>query len=232
MASYSVSLLEKKEIARNTWAFAFEKPSTFSFSPGQFTTMIVQIDKGRTDSRDMTIASSPLDETICIVTKIPEQRSTFKHALVSLPVGGSVSLTKPAGGFVLRSETPHVFLAGGIGITPFYSMLKFASQKEMEIPLSLFVSFSSKEDMIFYSDLKSLQTRNTSIVYSLTNSCAGWEDETGRISEKMIRKYVQDIKSQTFMIAGPVAMVDDTNKMLLEMGVLAESIKIDYFTGY
>lgn len=233
MVSYWVKLLEKKEIALGTWAFYFDKPADFTFSAGQFTTMHVNISNGKRDSRDMTIASSPLDEELCIVTKIGEQRSQFKQALFELPIGQTVTLSKPAGGFILRKEsTPYIFLAGGIGITPFYSMLKFAWQTDMMIPLRLFVSFSSQEESIFYEELQRMQKNSLHVVYSLTNPSNGWCGETGRISEKMIEKYIQDIANTIFMIAGPVEMVDEMQSMLLEMGVVQENIRIDYFTGY
>ena len=232
MVSYPVKLLEKKEIARDTWSFSFEKPTDFAFSPGQFTTFTLQLPNGTTDSRDMTIASSPLDTDIRIVTKINEKRSAFKQEMMALPIQTEVSLTRPAGGFVLREEKPHIFLAGGIGITPFYSMLKFASQNEMKSMLSLFVSFSTAEEIIFSNELEKLEKENLHVVYSLTNSSNGWKGETGRISEKMIGKYIQDMNNRIFMIAGPVEMVDEMNDMLLKMGVSAENIRIDYFTGY
>lgn len=233
MVTYAVKLIKKKEIAHNTWAFSFEKPSGFTFLPGQFTTVIAQLPSGKTDSRDMTIASSPLDESLCIVTKINEKRSAFKQSLVALPIRGEVAVTRPAGGFVIREEEkPHVFLAGGIGITPFYSMLMFTSKKNIPTPFLLFVSFSSKEEVIYCEELKQLERSNLTVVYSVTNPPHEWEGEAGRISEKMIGKYLQDITNTIFMIAGPVEMVDDMQAMLLGMGIPSSNIRIDYFTGY
>lgn len=220
-------LLSKQQIAKDTWLFTFEKKHT-KHTAGQYTTMYLG-----NDNRDFTIASSPREEkTFSIITK--KGISNFKKKLFSLRIGSALQMEQPAGGFVLPEDTKtaYVFLAGGIGMTPFLSMISFFHEKKYTMPLTLFVSFSKKEQMIFYDMLQKIQQENPfiRIIYTLSQDI--WDKETGRISENLIKKYISDIHSVEYLIAGGEKMVEDTEKMLLDMGIEESKIRIDIFTGY
>src|SRR5260221_5442694 len=152
----SVVFLKKEKIAKDTWKFSFKRDKNFLFSPGQYGSMFFG-----EDSRDFTIASSPLEKDVFFfVTK--NGRSVFKQKLFALSAGSAVVVAKPAGGFTLREDStaPLVFLAGGIGITPFYSMITYAHAVGLKIQITLIASFSKKEYIIFYEELKKIEKEN------------------------------------------------------------------------
>lgn len=228
---YKVKLLRKEKIAKDTWLFAFEKPEGYVFIPGQYQTFTLALPNGKTDWRDMTIASSPHYLELLLVTKIHEMPSLFKKTLFDLPIGGTISLEGPNGGFTIRDEdSPHVFLAGGIGVTVFHSMLQDAAENAVDIQMTLLASFSKKEDIVYYEELKKLENKNRKIIYTLTQD--NWEGEAGSMSEKLLKKYVPNIKESIFMIAGGQDFVDAMQELLGQMGVPSDHIRIDYFTGY
>lgn len=223
-----VQLIKKEKIGKDTWSFSFKKIKEFLFLPGQY----VSIFFGN-DTRDFTIASSPLQkDEFFIVTK--EGISEFKNQFFSVPPGSIITLKSPSGGFVLDEKdiAPHVFLAGGIGMTPFYSMITYGNEKKLNTPMTLLVSFSKKEDVIFYNQLKDIAEKNPliNIQYSLSQDT--WDGERGRISEKLIQKYVPKIRETKYLIAGGEKMVEDTEELLLKMGIDPKNIRIDIFTGY
>lgn len=227
MSEIQVSFKKKEQIAKNSWIFFFAK-TDFDFLPGQYVTIFLG-----NDSRDFTIASSPLDkDSFFIVTNKGE--SSFKNRLFSLKTNAIVEMQRPTGGFILREDdhVPRVFLAGGIGITPFYSMICYANEKKLQIPITLLVSFSKKRDIIFYDELLQIEKRNEKIkiIYTLTQE--KWENDIGRISDILIRKHMGDVLSAEYMIAGGEQMVEDTEELLLKMGIDQRRIRIDIFTGY
>lgn len=224
----SVQLLKKEKIAKNTWQFWFSRPNLFAFKPGQYTTVFL----GK-ENRDFTVCADPGNKkTFSIVTK--PGVSIFKKSLFALVPGLVVKMKKPSGGFVLQDTdtSPKVFLAGGIGITPFYSMIQDVCSKNDKRDITLIASFSKKDHMIFYDELMQIQkeNKNVRIVYSLTQE--EWDGETGRISGQLVKKYAPNVHVAEFLIAGGEQMVYDTEESLLQVNVPQEKIRLDIFTGY
>lgn len=227
---YTVPLLRKEKLAKDTWLFAFQKPQGYVFTPGQYQTFTLNLPNGKTDWRDMTITSSPDHKELWLVTKIQKEHSEFKEQLLRLPIGSSIHLAGPNGGFTMREEKPHVFLAGGIGINVFHSILMDGAKRNILLPITLIASFATQEDIIFHEDLKKIENEKRKIVYTLTKEA--WEGEKGRITQTMIQKYIPDWSNTIFMVAGGQAFVDAMNEMLLQMKIPQDNIRIDYFTGY
>lgn len=228
---YKVKLLRKEKLAKDTWLFAFEKPEGYTFIPGQYQTFTLELPNGKTDWRDMTITSSPHHHELWLVTKIQKKPSLFKKILLDLSLGSFIQVEGPSGGFTVREQTkPHVFLAGGIGVTVFHSMLQNAAENDLDVPMKLLASFSKKEDIVYYEELKKLENKNRKIIYTLTQD--NWEGEAGRITEELVKKYISDMQKPIFMIAGGQAFVDAMQELLVHLGVPADHIRIDYFTGY
>lgn len=227
---YQVKLLRKEKLARDTWLFAFEKPSGYIFVPGQYHTFTLSLPSGKTDWRDMTITSSPHHHELWLVTKISKNSSVFKRELNALPIGSAITLEGPSGGFTIRDEKSHVFLSGGIGINVFHSILMDAAEKNSQIPMTLFASFSTKHDKLFYKELKKIENDKRNIIFTLTKE--EWNGERGRISKELLQKYVSTLRGNIYMIAGGQEFVDAMNELLLQMRVPEENIRIDYFTGY
>ena len=233
----------KKEIkAENTFSFFFDrKGSGFTFLPGQYIRMTLQHETpdNRGTGRFFTVYSSPSDlDYITITTKVIQ--STFKKTLADLKGGEVIKFFGPMGNFILDESdtTPRVLLAGGIGITPYHSMLRYAAAKNLSIPLTLLVSFSTKQEMVFYDELMEVAKAHNSIkvIYTITKpeqSMGEWSGETGRISADLLRKYVANIVDQKYYLVGPTVMVEAMHKMLQdELKLPEEKIISENFPGY
>ena len=181
-------------------------------------------EKGRGNSRMFTIASSPLEKDyIFIVTR--RGKSLFKKTLFNLKSHTSVKFYGPSGGLVLNElrKTPYIFLGLGIGITPFRSMIKYISQKNLNIPITLFVSFSKKENFCFYDELMDISKSNPNIkiIFSLT-----------RINDGLIKKYIKNINKHLYYIVGSPKAVLDLEEVVSGMGVSSDKISTEIFEGY
>ena len=238
---FYLPFVKKEKVARDTYSFYFRQNNQdFAFLPGQYVVITLDIKNPdqRGTSKPFTISSSPLEKQyIAITTKII--RSTFKKRLVELVPKELVKFSGPLGGFVLneKEKSPRIFLAGVIGITPFHSMITYTSTKKLSIPITLIVSFSTVEDLVFYKELSDIASKNPNIkvVYAVSRpeeSDVKWGGETGRISEELIKKYVPDFLKPQYFIVGPPAMVAAMEEVVRNMGVVNEKIFIENFTGY
>lgn len=225
--SFTLPFIKKERLAKDTYSFYFDRTKeTFNFLPGQYMRMILPHanpdDRGT--SRYFTISSSPHEkEHLMITTKIPQ--STFKKALANLEPGTKVQFFGPIGYFIekIESDKPFVFLAGGIGITPFYSLLKHAAHKKLTSPFALFASFSKPENIIFHKELTELSNKNKNIKTIFT---------TERFSEKLLKEKITDIYHPNYYIVGPPSMVEETKQMLENLEINSEQIFTEDFTGY
>lgn len=238
--NFTVKFIKKEEAALQTESFFFERPPDFEFIAGQYNrwTLPITANDRKGNSRLFSISSSPLGKDfVCLTTKLTG--SDFKNGLLNLKEGDQIQMFGPMGRFVLdeNDSRKKVFISGGIGITPFHSILNYVSGRELNMPITLLASFSTPEEMIFLDNLKQIENHKTNIkvVYSATRpeqSKIKWEGETGRIGENMIKKYVQNISESIFYVVGPPAMVESTKQMLLETNISLENIKVEQFTGY
>src|SRR5579872_3669409 len=174
MATQKMSLkfIKKVQLARETYSFYFTKPKNFNFLAGQY--LKLWFDKSYDDNTAyfFTIASSPLQPFLMITTKTTSQ-SNLKKKLLTLDVGEKVYASGPQGGFIFdEKNSNYVFLAGGIGITPFHSMILYASAKNLKNKILLIASFSSIEQLIFADELSSIASehKNIRVVYTISNS--------------------------------------------------------------
>lgn len=240
---FSLSLIKKEKVSQDAYAFYFDRTKNpdFEFRPGQYIRMTIPHENPdeRGSNRLFSLITSPLDkEKIGITTRIIQ--SSFKKALASLSEGSQVQFSGPRGMFIFDETDirPRVFLAGGIGITPFHSMLLYINEKKLSIPITFFASFSTVADIVFYDELMNFQKENPNIkiVYTVSRpeeSGEPWSGETGRISQELIKKYVGDISKALYMVAGPSAMVQAMFEIVQTMGgVPQDQIKKETFTGY
>jgi ferredoxin-NADP reductase len=237
---YTLRFLKKVAVAKDTYSFYFSRPEQFEFIAGQYNrwTLPITATDGRGASRFFTISSSPLEkEYITITTKIIQ--SDFKKALLELKENDEMKIFGPMGEFTLDESDvrEQIFIAGGIGITPFHSMLLYAGGKNLSLPLTLLASYSVPEEMVFYDELTQLAKEHQSIriVYTITKlqeSQTPWQGETGRVSEEMLKKYAKDVMQSVFYIVGPPPMVDGTKALLEQMKIPGENIRTEQFTGY
>jgi ferredoxin-NADP reductase len=240
VSAYTSRLLNRVEVAEGTMAFQFEKPPGFDFKPGQSVDLTL-LNPPETDSegnvRTFSIASAAFEDQLMFVTRM--RNTAFKRSLKKVPLGTVVKMDSAMGSFTLHknSAKPAVFLAGGIGITPFSSIVRQADHDRVAHKLYLFYSNRRPEDAPFIEVLQNLEKTNPkfSFIATMTDvppSKKRWNGETGRINRDMLSKYLDDLRGPIYYIAGPPAMVGGMTKMLVESGVDEDDIRTDEFAGY
>lgn len=221
----NVQVLKKEMHPDNILFVYLHKPEGFNYQAGQF----VELRLGKSGEwYSFTLASAPLEEKLLIVTRVRE--SEFKQNLLSLDIGDEVELTGPWGNFILPDPLPPqlVFLAGGLGVNVFRSMLvqnHFSHDKVL-----LFVSARDKGSLVFHDELQ----RMVSLTYvpTLTGNIPGnWHGERGRITAGPISKYSLD-KNALVYIVGPTGFVHGMLKEFDLLGFPFEQIRVEHFSGY
>ena len=233
-------LMSREQIAEGTMAFRFEKPSGWAFKAGQAMDMTL-LEPSETDAegnkRAFSIASAPQDESLMVATRMRD--TAFKRVLAAMPLGTAVKIEGPFGDLTLHNNAARtaVFLAGGIGITPFRSMV-FRAAKE-KLPHSIFLFFSNRrpEDAPFLEELQSLEGQNPNykLIATMTEpakSHRSWNGETSLIDKEMLSKYLSNAISPIYYIAGPPDMVKALHEMLNKAGVDTDDIRSEEFAGY
>ena len=221
-----LGLKEKTKIAQDIYEFAFS--GELKFLPGQYLEWTLGQKKpdSRGNRRYFTIASSPTEQQLKIGVKSYPNGSSFKKALLGLQEGDQIVASQLSGEFILPQDSTRklVFLAGGIGITPFRSIIKFLLDTNQKRDIILLYSNKIESDIV-YKDIfdEASKKLGTKVVYVNT-------DTAGYIDEKMIKQEVPDFKERIFYISGPHSMVDAFEKTLKKMGV--KKIKVDFFPGY
>src|SRR5215471_1703361 len=240
LAGYRPKLLNKVEVAEGTMAFQFEKPPGFDFRPGQSADLTL-LNPPETDSegdvRTFSIASAPFEEKLRFATRMRD--TAFKRSLKKMPLGTVVKMDSAMGSFTLHknSAKPAVFLAGGIGITPFSSIVRQADHDRAPHKLYLFYVNRRPEDAPFLEVLQNLEKTNPNFRFIATmtevsHSKKSWNGESGRINKEMLSKYLNDLRGPIYYIAGPPALVGGMRKMLVASGVDEDDIRSDEFAGY
>lgn len=240
MSGYSTVFLKSKNAAAGTMAFYFRKPEGFSYMAGQscdLTLLNPAVDDGKGNTHAYSIASAPHEKELMIATRLRD--SAFKRSLQSMPAGSAVKLDGPFGTFTLpeSSARPVIFLAGGIGITPFRSMMLDAAHRKLSHTIYLFYSNRRQEDAAFLTELGKLDYPLHHLVATVTGTGAQapvnqWKGEKGRITSEMIRKHAGSMEEYIYYIAGPADMVLALRQMLKEASVNSEDIFVEVFSGY
>jgi len=231
-------IVNKKEIAKGTLMVELEVlGDKVDFKPGQFF-MLELINPPYNDEkgskRYFSIVNSPSEKDVLIIaTRLSD--SAFKKSLNEIRVGTEVSVDNITGTFTLPSSTknPLVFIAGGVGITPFMSMLRFVNEKKFDYKITLIYSNRDKGSTAFFDELQSIgkKARNVKVVFTMTQN-PNWKGETRMIDAQLIKDYFPDPNNNTYMIAGSPPMVNSVVNSLKEAGVEEENIIIENFAGY
>ena len=239
-STHQVRLLVRREVAESTMAFSFERPAGFSFKAGQFIDLML-LNPPETDPegniRAFTIASAPSEDHLMVVTRLRD--TAFKRVLSGMPLGTTVSIEGPFGNLTLpdKASRPIVFLAGGIGITPFRSMLVEAANQNFPHRLVLFFSNRCPEDAPFLDELQELQAKNGNYtcVGTMTKpekSHFPWSGETGHLNHDMLTRHLTGIDSPIYFVVGPPTMVKALRTMLVAAGGPPTDIRTEEFSGY
>jgi ferredoxin-NADP reductase len=240
MAQFETQLLRSETVAEGTIAFHFAKPAGFSFEAGQSVNLAL-IDPPETDAkgnrRTFSLVSAPYEDEVVIATRMRD--TAYKRVLKAMPPGGRANLRGPAGKFTLdRAETrPAVFLAGGIGITPFVSLLRQTAHDRLARDLWMFYSNRRPEDAAFLDELAGLEQRNSRCRFvgtmtEMEKSSRPWSGETGFLDRAMLERHLKDLATSVYYVAGPPGLVETMQKTLADAGVTDNAIRTDEFFGY
>jgi glycine betaine catabolism B len=232
-----LTLKKKEQLAPNITGFWFSPSHDRHFQPGQFLhyTLPHRRSDMRGSRRFFTIASSPTESDILLVTKFAERSSSFKSALQAMSPGDEIAATRPDGEFVLPddSQRPLVLIAGGIGVTPYRSIVKHLLDTKQKRPITLIYSARTKQELVF-RDVFDSATKSVGLktVYVVDDPPRDWKGEKGPLSAELIKNYSQHAEKTLFYISGPEPMVRSLTSQLRGAGISAGNIKRDYFPGY
>jgi ferredoxin-NADP reductase len=237
---FLVRLCDREQIAERTIACRLEKPLNFVFKPGQFVE-ITFLNPPETDaegnSRAFSIASSPREDFLLVATRLRE--SAFKRVLSHAPEGTQVKIDGPFGDLRLHNDSSRaaVMLCGGIGITPFRSIIVSATENKLPHRIFLFYSNRRPEDAPFLEELLALEKqypRFTLIgcMTEMERSRRRWDGERGKINCQMLEKYLGRLPSAIYYITGPPGFVGGMRKMLADSGVDDDDVRAEEFGGY
>lgn len=220
-----LKLVRKEKLAPNIMGFWFKPSPKREFTPGQFLNYTLAHKRAdlRGTRRFFSISSSPTEDDILLTTKFAEKSSSFKKALRSLQNGAELAASRPEGDFIMPGDLkqPLVFIAGGIGVTPYRSMVKYLLDKNEKRPITLIYAARSAEEFVFKDVFSEAEkTLGLKTVYI----------EGQPLNTALIRQNSPDFKKATIYISGPEPMVRSLMSELRKSG--AKNIKHDYFPGY
>jgi glycine betaine catabolism B len=233
---FMLKLERIEQASADTYDFIFNPERKFAFQPGQYLEWTLGLDHpdNRGNRRYFTIASAPTDGTVRVGVKFYRAPSAFKRSLGAMTRGDTIYASQLAGDFTLP-EDPNVkiaFLAGGIGITPFRSMLQYLLDRNEARPIVLLYGNECAED-ITYRDVLDAAVGELGIqtIYVVARN-AGPGEYPGVITGRLVRQVISDYRERTFYISGPQGMVKALRHTLRRMGIHNARIKVDFFPGY
>ena len=224
---FETTILGRKELAVDTFEVTLKRPAEFTFVAGQYTQIqlpkLLKADpKGR--SRQFSIVSSPSNfDEVKVVFRMTG--SGFKETLLNLPVGSSLRLEQAAGSFVLPQTLtrPHVFVAGGVGISPFMSYVTERVNDHWDHPIRLFYGNQSPEKAAYLAELKSIEK-----IQSRFTLHSIYKQPTQELFAQCAKKHTD----ATWWVVGPPALVATATAGLRMAGIQDQHIKTEPFTGY
>jgi ferredoxin-NADP reductase len=231
------TIKDKREVAKGTLFVTFDLGGeNAEFEPGQYFWVELldpPYDDEKGPRRHITVVTSPTEGVLGLATRIRD--TAFKRSLVEMPEGAAVDVEKPKGSFVLPEDTSrrYAFVAGGIGITPFRSMLRYIADKGLDYDITLVYSNRDVESTAFLDELKELESvvPRCRVLFTMTDD-PSWKGDKRMLDAEVLRELLGDLESFHFMIAGPPPMAKSVEASLLEAGLSEDQVQSDSFSGY
>ncbi len=223
-----------EDTAAHIRTFYFKPEQPVQYSAGQFTELYLSHEHpdDRGIRRWFTLSSSPTEPLLSITTKFSTQiSSTFKQTLAKLKPGSPLKLAQPMGDFILPKDAsrPLVFVAGGIGVTPMHSMIKYLYDTGQHRDIHLIYAATQAEELAFLPLFKKADITLTTVV---KEPAAGYHGETGSLTTERILQLAPPTPNTLYYLSGPEPMVETFTKELISSGVSKHHVVTDYFPGY
>jgi ferredoxin-NADP reductase len=230
--NFETNVVETIQRTPDIKSIRFEKPREFNYLAGQY--IFITLDDGPVQmTKHFTLSSSPTEDFLEITKRMTGH--PFANALARLSSGDKVSMNGAFGDFTFQGEYNKVgMLSGGIGITPLRSMIRYSTDKKLNVNLILIYSNRFENDIAFRNELENVQTENLNVkvIETITKPESGWKGVSGRIDAEMVKRFIPDHLERTFYTSGPQKMVDAMTSLLKELEVPDKQIKQEYFPGY
>jgi glycine betaine catabolism B len=228
-----VVLHHTEETAQNIQTFWFKPEKPLRYIAGQFVELRIPHDNKdrRGDKRWFTLSSSPTDELVSITTKFADPSSSFKTTLKNLRPGDIVDMSSPMGDFVLPKDSsiPLLFVAGGIGVTPFHSMISWLQDTGEKRDIKLLYSARVIEEVSFKTFL---ETATDELDIIISEPPENWNGLVGRLTANQILQNVTDPENRLIYLSGPEQMIESLEKDLKHQGFNKKHIRTDFFPNY
>lgn len=228
----------KQQLAPQIYEFSFSSDRALNFKPGQYLQWTLphsHVDS-RGNRRTFSIASPPGETELQVAVKVFKSGSSFKNALLALQPGDTITTGLLAGNFVLPNDTkqPLVFVAGGIGITPFLSMVKTMIKTQQHRDVVLFYLVSNQVEYCYSDVWREAANVGVRVVPVLTSGepAASWPGRSGYLTKEMLQQEVPAFAQRSYYLSGPAALVDNYSGLLRRLGIKKQSIVTDHFSGY
>ena len=217
----------------DTCSFRFPRPDGLDYKPGQY--MLVTIRSGDKElMHPFSLSSSPTDRGFVEFTK-KLTTSEYSVRLRTMKPGEWTRIDGPYGKFTCEGEYEKIlFLAGGIGITPFHSIIKFCTDNRLPTSMVLFYGTRNENEIAFKKELEDTQLKNPNfkLHYILNEPSPSWTGKTGFVTPDLIRQEAPDFKDRVFYACGPPAMVIAMQKVVAALGLLVEQLRVESFVGH
>ena len=214
-------------------SFRFPRPQGLDYKAGQFFYITIR-QNDRELGKHFSFSSSPTEKGFIEFTKKFTDHE-FSMALQNVKVGDWARIDAPYGQFTFEGEYPNIaLLGGGIGITPFISICKNATDQGLTSKITLFYGCKTENDIVFKKEFEELaqKNKNLRILFTLNVPSPDWKGATGFIDAGMIKKELPDYKENVFYACGPPPMVKAMETLIESLGLTKERLKLEYFTGY
>ncbi len=226
---FEAILLESAELAPGIFRFRLTRPAGYGFKAGQY--FILGLGEGL--AKPFSFSNSPTDgDYIEFATRM--SGSAYKRRLGELPAGGKATVSAPMGSFTYGGQARVVFLAGGIGITPFRGICRWMADTRADCDAVLFWGVNTMEEAVFKRDFDSMEAANPRLkaVYVVAKPPAGWSGCTGYVCAGYVEENAPWWRDAAYYVCGPPKMTEAMDEMLKEMGIPKGRIMKEQFSGY
>jgi ferredoxin-NADP reductase len=219
-----LKVLENRKDTKNAFSIVFQKPDNYYFYPGQYIDLILPVKDSLGNNRTFSFSSSPTENTLVLTAK--KGITPYKKYMKNIKIGEEFETTHPIGTFTLDESSEAVFIAGGVGIAPFRSNIKYALDQKLKTKITLIYSNSDKNFPFRNElDLWQKQLPDLTIFYLISS-------QEGRLDKDKLLKMVANFKMPIYYLAGPPGLVYSLQEILLNLGIDSTNIRIESFDGY